>query len=78
MLLSEKIERLNELCDDSLSITKYSKWSVNSFKSKTALNEIQGYIEGDTFEEMIDNALEYIEKNKNTITLNGKKYKLVE
>jgi len=80
MKLLEKINKLNELCDNSLSITCYGDtWNCNSYTTGTPLNQTDGgSIEGETFTEMIDNALEYIENHKNYIVIGTKKYRLVE
>lgn len=77
MTLSEKVEKLNELCDRSLSISVYaSRWCCDSYRDDSVLNRVKGgYIEGNTFEEMVDAALDYIEGS--VIEINGKKYKLM-
>lgn len=76
MTLSEKVEKLNKLCEDSLSITRYLLWECNSYQDNTPLKHTK--IVAQTFEEMIDKALEYVEQQQKIITVNGKKYKLIE
>jgi hypothetical protein len=83
LTLAEKINKLNELADNSLSITRYNKhWECNSYKDGSVLstsNEInREYRGGENFEEMIDNALEYAEKHQSKVVINGKTYRLVE
>ena len=69
------IEELNKYCDESLSITHYSKsWEVHSYHSGTLfsvqeINDSKKHIpKQDTFEEVIyeayDLMLEDIERNK--------------
>lgn len=79
--LIKKIEELNDLCDDSLSITKYSiGWSCRSYESGSALSSLKngGDIQSTTFEKMIDKALKYIKEHQDIIKVGGKTYKLVE
>ena len=85
MLLSEKIEYLNQYVDGTLSFTHYCRWQVSSYRDHSLFNsERTGPLgicarDGETFEQFVDRLYELVlEDERKTITLNGKKYKLVE
>lgn len=64
MTLAQKVEKLNQLADNSLSITKYSLgWELNSYADKNLFNihKYDKIIRADTFEELINKALKFAE-----------------
>ena len=71
MSLEDKINKLNEYCEHSLSITCYTNgWEISSYKHNTLFNISSEYYQkfrfprGKTFKEIVNKAYELMLEDK--------------